>query len=347
MTSPELVHASRMLQEALSAPAAVANQLAHDQNAYAELGEALREQPPTALLTVARGSSDHAAHYMAYLMMARMGRLVTSLPMSLVTLYQSKIVCDGLVSLAFSQSGQSPDLVAPTKFFREGGARTVAFVNAESSPLADAAQFVFPLRSGPELSVAATKSYIAQLVAGARVVAAWSGDEDLQAALQQLPSALEEAAKQRWDVAVDVLKGADKLFVIGRGTGLPIAMEAALKFKETCGIQAEAFSGAEVKHSPMALVDEGYPMLVFAPRGPAQAGLIALAEEMRGRGARVLLAAPAGTPGAELPLACTGNEDLDPIAVVQSFYPMVEALARARGRNPDAPPHLAKVTKTN
>ncbi|MCV2364820.1 SIS domain-containing protein [Paucibacter sp. DJ1R-11] len=336
-----------MLQEALSAPAAVANQLAHDQNAYAELGEVLREQPPTALLTVARGSSDHAAHYMAYLMMARMGRLVTSLPMSLVTLYQSKIVCDGLVSLAFSQSGQSPDLVAPTKFFREGGARTVAFVNAESSPLADAAQFVFPLRSGPELSVAATKSYIAQLVAGARVVAAWSGDEDLQAALQQLPSALEEAAKQRWDVAVDVLKDADKLFVIGRGTGLPIAMEAALKFKETCGIQAEAFSGAEVKHGPMALVDEGYPMLVFAPRGPAQAGLIALAEEMRGRGARVLLAAPVGTPGAELPLACTGNEDLDPIAVVQSFYPMVEALARARGRNPDAPPHLAKVTKTN
>ncbi|WP_428510679.1 SIS domain-containing protein [Roseateles sp.] len=336
-----------MLQEALSAPAAVANQLAHDQNAYAELGEALREQPPTALLTVARGSSDHAAHYMAYLMMARMGRLVTSLPMSLITLYQSKIVCDGLVSLAFSQSGQSPDLVAPTKFFREGGARTVAFVNAESSPLADAAQFVFPLRSGPELSVAATKSYIAQLVAGARVVAAWSGDEDLQAALQQLPSALEEATKQRWDVAVEVLKDADKLFVIGRGTGLPIAMEAALKFKETCGIQAEAFSGAEVKHGPMALVDEGYPMLVFAPRGPAQAGLIALAEEMRGRGARVLLAAPAGTPGAELPLACTGNEDLDPIAVVQSFYPMVEALARARGRNPDAPPHLAKVTKTN
>ncbi len=162
-----------------------------------------------------------------------------------------------------------------------------------------------------------------------------------------MPSALEEAAKQRWDVAVEVLKGAEKLFVIGRGTGLPIAMEAALKFKETCGIQAEAFSGAEVKHGPMALVDEGYPMLVFAPRGPAQAGLIALAEEMRGRGARVLLAAPAGTPGAELPLACTGNEDLDPIAVVQSFYPMVEALARARGRNPDAPPHLAKVTKTN
>lgn len=338
---------TRMLEEALSAPDVVANQLAHDQNAYAELGEALRTQPPTSLLTVARGSSDHAAHYMAYLMMARMGTLVTSLPMSLITLYQSKIKCDGLVSLAFSQSGQSPDLVAPTKFFRAGGARTVAFVNAPGSPLAEASQFVFSLHAGPENSVAATKSYIAQLVAGARVVAAWGQDEDLQAALQQLPSALREAAAQRWDVAVEVLKNADKLFVIGRGTSLAIAQEAALKFKETCGIQAEAFSGAEVKHGPMALVDQGYPMLVFAPRGPAQAGLLALAEEMRGRGARVLLAAPAGTPGAELPLSCTGNEDLDPIAAIQSFYPMVEALARARGRNPDQPPHLAKVTKTN
>ncbi|WIT13954.1 SIS domain-containing protein [Paucibacter sediminis] len=336
-----------MYEECLSAPAVVARQLAADQNAYAALGTALRDKPPTSLLTVARGSSDHAAHYMAYLMMARLGRLVTSLPMSLITLYQSKIACEGLVSLAFSQSGQSPDLVAPTKFFRAGGARTVAFVNAEGSPLAEAAEHVFPLHAGVEQSVAATKSYIAQLVAGARVVAAWSEDEDLQAALQQLPQALEQASAKRWDVAVDALKDADRLFVIGRGTSLAVAMEAALKFKETCGIQAEAFSGAEVKHGPMALVDEGYPLLVFAPRGPAQAGLLALADEMRGRGARVLLAAPEGTPGAELPLACTGNEDLDAIAAVQSFYPMVEALARARGLNPDQPRHLAKVTKTH
>lgn len=345
MTSLDLK--TRMLEECLSAPAAVARQLAADQNAYAALGDSLRASPPSSLLTVARGSSDHAAHFMAYLMMARLGRVVTSLPMSLITLYQSKIACEGLVSFAFSQSGQSPDLVVPTKFFREGGARTVAFVNAAGSPLAEAAEHVFSLHAGPENSVAATKSYITQLVAGARVVAAWQGDEDLAAALQQLPDDLVKAASLRWDTAVEALRGADKLFVIGRGTSLPIALEAALKFKETCGIQAEAFSGAEVKHGPMALVEEGYPLLVFAPRGPAHAGLVALAEEMRGRGARVLLAAPAGTPGAELELACTGNEDLDPIAAVQSFYPMVEALARARGLNPDQPRHLAKVTKTH
>jgi glucosamine--fructose-6-phosphate aminotransferase (isomerizing) len=299
------------------------------------------------VLTVARGSSDHAAHFMAYLIMARMGRLVTSLPMSLITLYQSQIICEGLASMAFSQSGQSPDLVAPTRYFTEGGACTAAFVNDPDSPLARAAQWVFPLHAGAETSVAATKSFITQLVAGARVVAAWQDDLVLQAALSGLPGVLARAAHADWSPAVEALRHADRLFVIGRGTGLPVAMEAALKFKETCAIQAEAFSGAEVKHGPMALIEEGYPLLVFAPRGPAQQGLLALAEEMRGRGAKVLLAAPAGTPGADLPIVETASVELDPISVVQSFYPMVEALALARGLNPDQPRHLAKVTRTN
>ena len=279
--------------------------------------------------------------------MARMGRLVTSLPMSLITLYQSQIQCEGLVSLAFSQSGQSPDLVAPTRFFREGGAVTAAFVNKPDSPLANAAEWVFPLHAGTETSVAATKSFITQLVAGARVAAAWQDDLALQASLSALPGALSRAVKMDWTSAIEVLQDVDRLFVIGRGTGMPVALEAALKFKETCGIQAEAFSSAEVKHGPMALIEEGYPLLVFAPRGPAQSGLLALAEEMRLRGAKVLLAAPAGTPGANLPMAETASIELDPISLIQSFYPMVEALARTRGRNPDEPRFLAKVTRTH
>lgn len=335
-----------MLDEARQAPASIARLLAADGDVYASLGANLRDTPPQSLLTIARGSSDHAAQYAAYLVMARLGRLVTSLPMSVITLYQSRLQCDGLVSLAFSQSGQSHDLVVPTRFFRDGGARTVAFVNDTQSPLAGAAQWVFDLHAGPETSIAATKSYIAQLVAGARLAAAWQRDRTLQVALGALPSRLERAAKQDWQRGVEALAGANRLFVISRGLGLPIAMEAALKFKEVCGIQAEAFSGAELRHGPMALVDEGYPLIVFAPRGPAQSGLLALATDMRRRGARVLLAAPAGTAAAELPLVTSDAEDLDPITAVQSFYPMVEALARARGLDPDAPPHLAKVTLT-
>src|SRR5690606_23610649 len=141
---------SRMLHEALEAPGAIARQLAEDNGRYAELGALLREQPPQALLTLARGSSDHAAHFAGYLVMARLGRLVTSLPMSLLTLYQSRIRCEGLLSLAFSQSGQSPDLLAPTQYFREGGATTCAFVNDTASPLARAAEWTFPLHAGEE-----------------------------------------------------------------------------------------------------------------------------------------------------------------------------------------------------
>ncbi len=338
---------SRMLAEAREAPAAVARALAADGDAIATLAASLRAEPPNGVLTVARGSSDHAAHYMGYLAMARLGRLVTSLPMSLITLYSTRLPGQGLLSLAFSQSGQSPDLVDPQRYLQANGARTVALVNDTQSPLAQASQWVLPLHAGPEASVAATKSYIAQLVASARLVAAWQADPILDHAIERLPGDLYTAAWLDWSPMVQALAGADRLFVIGRGLGLAIAMEAALKFKETCGIQAEAFSGAEVRHGPMALVDDGYPLLVFAPRGPAQADLLALADDMRARGASVLLAAPAGTPGAQLPLAPAATDDLDPITAIQSFYPAVEALARARGRDPDAPRHLSKVTRTH
>lgn len=342
---------SWMRTEALEAPQAVARLLAAEGAAFEALGAELRARPPLSLLTVARGSSDHAAHYMAYLVMARLGRLVTSLPMSLVTLHGSQLASPNLVSFAFSQSGQSPDLIEPTRRFRAAGACTVAIVNAEGSPLEAAAEHVLPLHAGTERSVAATKSYIAQLVAGARLVAAWQQNAALESALRQLPAALEQAVALRWQAAVERLQGAEQLFVIGRGLGLAVAQEAALKFKETCGIQAEAFSGAEVQHGPMALVGAGWPLLVLAPRGPAQAGLVELAQRMHARGAAVLLAVPAGTASTQglltLPLAITAHEDLDAIAAVQTFYPMVEALSRARGRDPDHPPFLAKVTKTH
>jgi glucosamine--fructose-6-phosphate aminotransferase (isomerizing) len=338
---------SRMLDEAREAPGVIARQLNEDQDRYRALGALLRSQPPASLLTIARGSSDHAAHYAAYLVMARLGRLVTSMPMSLVTLYQSKIQCQGLASFAFSQSGQSPDVVGPTEYFRRGGAVTCAFVNDAASPLAQAAEWLFPLHAGAEKSVAATKSFIAQLVAGARLATAWQDDAAMQQGLEGLPGVLEQAVQADWSHAVRTLHDADRLFVVGRGLSLPVAMEAALKFKETCGIQAEAFSAAEIQHGPMALIEEGYPLLVFAPRGPAQAGVLELARAMRARGASVLLAAPAGTPDANLPLVEAALPELDPVSTIQSFYPMVEALARARGNDPDSPPHLKKVTKTS
>ena len=337
---------SQMLAEAREVPDAVARHLASSADTFAALGSSLRASPPQGVLTVARGSSDHAAHYMAYLTMARLGRLVTSLPMSLVTLYATQLQCQGLLSVAFSQSGQSPDLVAPTRQVSRGGGTSVAIVNDSQSSLAQAADWVLPLAAGPETSIAATKSYVSQLVAGARLVAHWQDDRVLLEALDDLPHHLRHALEMDWQPMVQALTDASRLYVIGRGTGLAVAMEAALKLKEVCGLQAEAFSAAELRHGPMALVGEGYPVLVFAPRGPAQAGLLALASDLRKHGAKVLLAAPPDQPDADLLLAPAAHEDLDPLTVITSFYPAVEALARARGLDPDSPRHLAKVTRT-
>lgn len=336
-----------MLEEAQAASACVSEMLANDGARYMELSEQLRRANPGTVLTVARGSSDHAANYIAYLIMKRLGRVVASLPMSLLTLYQAPLEANNALAIAVSQSGQSPDVVQPMRYFTSGGATTVALVNDANSPLAQAVQWAMPLRAGPERSVAATKSFIASLTAGARLVAHWQNDATLLGALQELPQSLACAAQSDWQAALDVLAPAQHIMVVGRGPGFSVALEAALKFKETSALQAEAFSGAEIKHGPMALIDDGYPLLIFALRGPAQESLRQLAQEMRGRGAKVLLAAPADVPERDLTLPVSGHADLDPIVAIETFYVMAAHLAVRRGLDPDKPRHLNKVTKTN
>ena len=338
--------ASMMLAEAQSAAECVARLLAQDESRYVDLGAHLRATPLHSALTVARGSSDHAAGYSAYLVMARLGQVVASLPMSLVTLSQSPLITRHTLTLAISQSGQSPDVVAPVRYFRAGGATTVALVNQADSPLAQAAEWTLPLHAGTEHSVAATKSFINSLVASARLVGHWQGDAQLLDSLARLPQALAAAARADWSPAIEALAPARNAMVVGRGIGFPIALEAALKLKETSSLQAEAFSGAEIRHGPMALVDDGYPLLVLATRGPGQAGLLQLASDMRQRGARVLLAAPADVAGRDLTLPTAHTPDLDPIVAIQAFYVMAAQLAEARGLDPDRPRHLSKVTRT-
>ncbi|HEK3667993.1 TPA: SIS domain-containing protein [Pseudomonas aeruginosa] len=338
---------SLMLEEALSAAAVASRQLAVLDACLPALGQRLREVDPNLALTVARGSSDHAASYFAYLAMQHAGLPVASLPMSVVTLNRSPLRVAGQAVFAFSQSGQSPDLVDSLRILRERGALGIALVNAEDSPLEAASEFVVPLCAGTERSVAATKSFIATLSASARLLAHWQRDNALLAAGQGLAAGLEQAARLDWSPAIEALCDCQRLMVIGRGAGYAIAQEAALKFKETSAIQAEAFSSAEVRHGPMALVEERYPLLVFAPRGPEQEGLLALAEDMRQRGAQVLLAAPDDIAERDLPLQRAAHPALDPILAIQSFYVMAAGLAEARGMDPDQPRHLSKVTRTH
>jgi glutamine---fructose-6-phosphate transaminase (isomerizing) len=337
---------SLMRTETLAAPGVTSAVLSTSGPMIDRLADQLRAEGVRNVVTVARGSSDHAASHFAYLLLTRLGVLVTSLPPSAITLHDAPINGAGVAAISFSQSGQSPDLVAAMAGLRRRGAITAAFVNDIRSPLALGAQYCIDLVAGPERSIAATKSFIAQLVSGVRLVAAWSRDAELLAALTELPNDLQVALRQDWSAALAPLVGADRLLVIARGASLAIAAEIALKFKEVCGIQAEAFSAAEVKHGPMALIGANYPLLVLAPRGPEQAEAIVFAEQMQAQGASVLLAAAGGHPAAQLPVAVTCHHALDGVSMIQSFYGMVEALARAKGLDPDHPPRLKKVTLT-
>jgi len=337
---------SRFLDEALTAPQVIAEQLAHDDAAYRDLARRLRDSPPHVLLTLARGSSDHATGYLGYLALVRVGVPAASLPPSALTLYRAPLVARGALAFALSQSGQSPDVVESLAACRRGGALTVALVNDPESPLARGADCVLPMRAGAERSVAATKTYLASLSAIARCVATWADDSALLAGLSRLPSTLERALETDTSPLVDALADSERLMVLSRGPAFAIALEAALKLKETCGLQAEAFTEAEVQHGPQALVGAGYPLLVFAPRGPAQQAVAELAAHYRRDGARVILIGPPTLAGVDVGVPAAEHEWLDPIAQIQAFYPAVARLAEARGLDPDAPPRLQKVTRT-
>jgi glucosamine--fructose-6-phosphate aminotransferase (isomerizing) len=341
-TSPET---TLMFAEAAEAPAAVARQLARLQGPIGRLAAGLRRDRPRAVVTLARGSSDNAATVARYLIETHLRVLTSSAAPSVASVYDSAPDYAGTLMLTISQSGKSPDLVAAAEAARDGGARLVALVNDETSPLADIADLVLPLCAGPEKSVAATKSFITSVSALIALVAEWSGEAALSEAVAALPGLLERAWALDWSPALPVLAEASDLYVVARGPGFGIAQEAALKIKETCGFHAEAFSAAEVRHGPMALVGPGFPVLLMGQDDDARESVAQLAAAFAGRGARVIGAGIGDAPGLGLP-ALAAHPAVQPLLLIQSFYRLANALAVARGRDPDRPPHLAKVTET-
>jgi len=335
-------HDTLMFQEAASAGAVIAAQFKRNRDAIAALADDLRQHPPPFAVTCARGSSDHAAVYAKALFETQLGIVTASLPPSVSSIYNAPQKLKDTLYLSISQSGQSPDLLRATEAAKAAGARVVALVNVEDSPLAQLADVVIPLGAGPERSVAATKSYLASLSAIVQLTASWSHDSRLLAALDALPQALQCAWECDWHELVDGLENAHNLFVLGRGPGLAAAREAALKFKETCGLHAESYSVAEVKHGPMALVGRDFPVLTLTQPDATAAGSRAVCEEFTARGARVWQAGEGGN----LPTATAPHPVCAPLLLVQSFYRAVNALALRRGHNPDVPAHLQKVTQT-
>ncbi|HWE98975.1 MAG TPA: SIS domain-containing protein [Caulobacteraceae bacterium] len=307
----------------------------------------LRRRDPAFIATAARGSSDHAAAYAKYLIETRLGVPVLSQAPSVQSVYGAASPRLGAAAvLAISQSGRSPDLLETAQAAKAQGALVIALVNDATSPLADLADVTAPLAMGPETSVAATKSFLGAMATLLSLTAEWGEDARLRALADSLPATLERAWRADWSAAVAPLAHTQNLFVLGRGLTFAAALEAALKFKETCGIHAEAFSTAEVLHGPAALVGPAMPLVIFPPADAAARGLTDQIDAFRRRGALTIVAGECWGGDLELPVEAGLAPEVAPIATIQSFYGLVEAVARARGRDPDHPPHLAKVTRT-
>ena len=336
-----------MAAEIAGTGAAIRRQLQANARATAELALELRKRDPSFVATIARGSSDHAALFLKHVVELKLGLACASLGPSIASLYHAPLRLGRAVAITISQSGRSPDIVAMQRAAKTAGAMTIALINDDESPAARDADALLPLHAGVERSVAATKSMIASLVAGLTLAAAWSEDGELAAALDRLPAILDGWRDAPPDEAVAALANAASLFVIGRGATFAVAAEAALKLKETSAIHAEAFSSAEVLHGPAGIIGEGFPVICFAPADAARDAFFETVDRLESFGAAPLVIDVASHPlWKTLVTPDAGHALTTPIAALHTFYRLAEATARRRGRDPDEPPHLMKVTRT-
>jgi glutamine---fructose-6-phosphate transaminase (isomerizing) len=327
------------------APAVVRRQAGIIARPVAELVARLNRRPPLVVVTCARGSSANAADFGKHLIERSLGIPVAPIAPSIATIYRRQMQLAGQLFLAVSQSGCSDDLLAAAANAKAAGALVAAIVNDAASPLAARADIVLPMAAGRESSIAATKTFVATLSALLRLVAAWAADRALATALELLPERLTQAAELDWSAALPALTGAASLMTIGRGPTLAIAREVALKLKEGCDLHAEAFSGAEFLHGPIALVSPRYPVMILEPSDAAGAGLRELAVTLDRLGALVLRAGPPDGL-VTLPVLPPAHPDIDAVCLVQTFYRFLGRLAAARGADPDRPRHLQKITRT-
>jgi glucosamine--fructose-6-phosphate aminotransferase (isomerizing) len=354
--------ATAMRREIGEIPDAVARLLAEGGAEVAAAAAAVRAADPGWVSLVARGTSDHAAIHLRYLIEVELGLPAGMAAPSTVTIYGADLRWRGGLVIAVSQSGRSPDLIGVVEAARAGGAVTVAIVNDPSSPLAAMADHVIDCRAGEERSVAATKSYVAQLAAGVALVAALSPGDALRDALPAMPDVLRaclatSAAAVHDDAPiVAAFAGSERSIVIGRGFEYPTALETALKLKETGRLFAEGYSSADFSHGPVVLTGPEVPILAIRPDGrmgpPVDEGIAAalatgsLPWIVGGPGVAGGAAAVEPERVIALPLPASLPDALASLATILPGQLLAEAVSRRRGYDPDAPPGLRKVTLT-
>ena len=335
---------SHMRREIAEQPAAVAATLEQAREPAAALVQAVRERGLDRVVLVARGTSDHVAIYARYLLEARCALSASLAAPSLYTTYRPPVDLSRALVLGVSQSGETPEIVAALEFAAARGALTAALTNEARSPLAAAVSHALVTAAGEERSVAATKTFTTALAVIAELARAL-GAADLGAPLAALPAALEAAASLPdglVEAAARALRDADAAVCIARGYAYATALEAALKLKEVTGLWAEGFSAADLRHGPRAAA-LGLPALVFHAGGPLAADVDGLEHELAAAGSAVVSIGP----GRALAAAAGLCEEVAPIALIVPAQLVAERVAVLRGRDPDRPPGLTKVTRTH
>ncbi|MFC8501488.1 SIS domain-containing protein [Pedococcus sp. NPDC057267] len=306
----------------------------------------IRAAGPRFVLVAARGTSDHAALYLKYLVEIRLGLPCGLASPSTITAYGAQPDLRDVLWVAVSQSGGSPDLVESTAAAGRAGALTLAVTNAPDSPLARAAALGLDIGAGVERAVAATKTYTATLLTLWLLVESLGGG-DARAAADLPRLAAEAVAEPAADEVAARFRFVDKVVVTGRGYAYPTAREAALKLMETSYLGAHAFSGADLLHGPLAMVDEDRPVVAVAPHGTAGVAMQPVLARLADRGADVTLVGDGslGPANVVVPVPRV-REDLSPLLEIIPLQRVAHAMAVARHHDPDAPRGLSKVTRT-
>jgi glucosamine--fructose-6-phosphate aminotransferase (isomerizing) len=315
-----------------------------------EISDAIRSVMPDELagiVLIARGSSDHAAIYGRYVLQLATGRPVALAAPSLHTLYDSPMRCPGYLAVAVSQSGRTPEIVTVVQSYLDAGATGIAITNDPSSPLSRASGATIDLGAGEERAVPATKTFTSQLAAFALLAetlgeVGWTDDDwkRLPEAVSEVLDDLEPARR-----VATKLVDAQGLISVGRGFMYSVALEAALKLKETTSLLAEGYSAADLRHGPVAVIEHDFPVLAFCVRGLAAADMQELIRWLISqREARVFVSSD--EPASDLPLPPEISEALGPIPAAVRAQQVARELALLRGMDPDTPEGLTKVTPT-
>ncbi|MFZ3559751.1 SIS domain-containing protein [Streptomyces sp. BH055] len=315
-----------------------------------DVARRVADRAPRFALLTARGTSDHAALYAKYLLEIRLGLPCGLASMSTTTAYGARPDLRDVLVITVSQSGGSPDLVASTKAAREAGAITLAVTNNPDSPLAAVSEHHIDIMAGPEKALPATKTYTASLLALYLFVEGLRGGDGAAAAV--LPDHADRILARQDEVRALAARYrfAGRMVITSRGYGYPTAKEAALKLMETSYIPALAYSGADLLHGPLAMVDNISPVIAVVTDGRGGDALQPVLDRLRGRGADLMVVGPE----AQVARACAGfvlptdgvAEEVQPVLEILPLQLLAYEVTIARGQDPDAPRALAKVTET-